>query len=96
MSHVPCVSNSSKCSHIVQHLSKIFVSIRKIKREGGIHRYESESEVTQSCPILCDPVDCRPPGSSVHGILQARILEWVTQLKHTHTHTHTHKTFSLK
>ena len=38
---------------------------------------ESESEVTQSCPTLCDPVDCSPPGSSVHGILQARILEWV-------------------
>ena len=38
---------------------------------------ESEREVTQSCPTLCDPVDCSPPGSSVHGILQARILEWV-------------------
>ena len=34
-------------------------------------------KVTQSCPTLCDPVDCSPPGSSVHGILQARILEWV-------------------
>ena len=31
----------------------------------------------QSCPTLCDPVDCNPPGSSVHGILQARMLEWV-------------------
>ena len=31
----------------------------------------------QSCPTLCDPVDCSPPGSSVHGILLARILEWV-------------------
>ena len=31
----------------------------------------------QSCPILCDPVDCSLPGSSVHGILQARILGWV-------------------
>ena len=31
----------------------------------------------QSCLTLCDPVDCSPPGSSVHGILQARILEWV-------------------
>ena len=30
----------------------------------------------QSCPTLCNPVDCSPPGSSVHGILQARILEW--------------------
>ena len=35
------------------------------------------SEVAQSCPTLCDPVDCSPPGSSVHGVLQARILEWV-------------------
>ena len=33
--------------------------------------------VSQSCPILCDPVDCSPPGSSVHGILQARIVEWI-------------------
>ena len=31
----------------------------------------------QSCPTLCDPIDCSPPGYSVHGILQARILEWV-------------------
>ena len=33
--------------------------------------------VTRSCPALCDPMDCSPLGSSVHGILQARILEWV-------------------
>ena len=33
--------------------------------------------VTQLCPPLCDPMDCSPPGSSIHGILQARILEWV-------------------
>ena len=33
--------------------------------------------VTQSCLILCDPMDCSPPGFSVHGILQARVLEWV-------------------
>ena len=33
--------------------------------------------VTQSCPTLCDPMNCNPPGSSVHGNLQARILEWV-------------------
>ena len=37
---------------------------------------ESESEVAQSCPTLCDPMDCSSPGSSVHGILQATILEW--------------------
>ena len=32
--------------------------------------------VAHSCPTLCDPMDCSPPGFSVHGILQARILEW--------------------
>ena len=37
----------------------------------------NESEVTQSCRTLCDPVDCSPPGFYVHGIYQARILEWV-------------------
>ena len=38
---------------------------------------ESESEVAQSCLILCDPGDCSLPGSSVHGVFQARILDWV-------------------
>ena len=38
---------------------------------------ESESGVAQSCPTLCDPMDCSLPSSSVHGIWQARVLEWV-------------------
>ena len=38
---------------------------------------KSESEVTQSCPTVSDPMDCNLPGSSVHGIFQARVLEWV-------------------
>ena len=38
--------------------------------------HESESEVAQSCPTLGDPMDCSPPGSSIHGIFQARALEW--------------------
>ena len=37
---------------------------------------KSESEVAQSCPTRSDPVDCSLPGSSVHGIFQARVLEW--------------------
>ena len=41
-----------------------------------VHVYQSVL-VTQMCPTLCDPMDCSPPGSSVHGILQARIMEWV-------------------
>ena len=40
-------------------------------------KVKSESEVAQSCPTLRDPMDCSPPGSSVHGIFQARVLEWV-------------------
>ena len=36
----------------------------------------SESEVIQLCPTLSDPMDCSPPGSSIHGIFQARVLEW--------------------
>ena len=36
----------------------------------------SESEVAQSCPTPSDPMDCSAPGSSVHGIFQARVLEW--------------------
>ena len=49
---------------------------------GGCHfllqcmKVKSESEVAQSCPTLSDPADCSLPGSSVHGIFQARVLEW--------------------
>ena len=40
-------------------------------------KVKSESEVAQSCLTLSDPMDCSPPGSFVHGIFQARVLEWV-------------------
>ena len=43
-------------------------------------RYSSKVRVAQSCLTLCDPMDCSPTGSSVHGILQARIPEWVSIL----------------
>jgi len=39
-------------------------------------KVKSESEVTQSCLTLSDPMDCSLPGSSIHGIFQARVLEW--------------------
>ena len=39
-------------------------------------KVKSESEAAQSCPTLSDPMDCSPPGSSIHGIFQARVLEW--------------------
>ena len=40
-------------------------------------KMNSESEVAQSCPTLRNPMDCSPPGSSIHGIFQTRVLEWV-------------------
>ena len=43
-------------------------------------KVKSESEVAQSCPTLSDPMDCSLPGSSVHGILQVRALEWVAMV----------------
>ena len=51
--------------------------VRGTKVSQAMKVKESESEVAELCPTLCDPMDCSPPGSSVHGILQARILEWV-------------------
>ena len=42
-----------------------------------MHEVKSESEVSQSCLTLSDPMDCSLPGSSIHGIFQARVLEWV-------------------
>ena len=39
-------------------------------------KVKSESEVAQLCPTLRDPMDCSLPGSSIHGIFQARVLEW--------------------
>ena len=51
--------------------------LRWEKRKWCMFNWNKESEVAQSCQTLCDPMDCSLPSSSVHGILQARILEWV-------------------
>ena len=49
----------------------------KVEKKVGDKEWVSKwvSEVIQSCPTLCDPMDCSLPGSSVHGIFQAKILE---------------------
>ena len=47
------------------------------EKKHGLKGDERERELAQSCPTLCDPMDCNLPGSSVHGIFQARVLEWV-------------------
>ena len=43
---------------------------------GNSKEFTAAAKSLQSCPTLCDPIDGRPPGSSVHGILQARTVEW--------------------
>ena len=59
-------------------------------------KVKSESEVAQSCPALSDPMDCSLPGSSIHGIFQARVLELgaiafsVLYLRNIYIYTHTH------
>ena len=71
-----CISGLPK---IILHLDYFGEKCKLILKSASLfyNIVESESEVTQSCPTLCDPVDCSLPGSSVHGILQERILEWV-------------------
>ena len=61
------------CSVIL--FSYLLPSMFSACQESEVKNRES---VSQSCLTLCDPKDCSPPASSVHGILQARILEWVT------------------
>ena len=59
--------------------SAVIKPLHKVKRDR-LYRLDLTLMfvlVAQSCPTLCDPIDCSLPGSSVHGILQARILEWV-------------------
>ena len=48
-------------------------------------KVKSESEVTQSCPTLSDPMDCSPPGSSVYGIFHSRVLEWGAIVCHVYS-----------
>ena len=50
-------------------------------------KVKSESEVLQSCPTLSDPMDCSLPGSSIHGIFQARVLEWVASASSDWVHS---------
>jgi len=52
------------------------VLLQGMKVESGKWKVESESEAAQSCPTLNDPMDCSLPGSSIHGMFQARVLEW--------------------
>ena len=73
----PLFSTSNLLFHLTLFIKKLLcVSLCEICCDEKINHYV-ESEVAWSCPTLCDPMDCSLPGSSLHGILQARVLEWV-------------------
>ena len=62
-------------------------------------KVKSESEVAQSCPTLSDPMDCSPPGSSIHGIFQERVLEWgaiAFSDMHLYIHIILYKEFTIR
>ena len=63
-------------SHLFQNFPQ-FVVVHPVKDFGIVNKAAAAAKSHQSCPTLCDPKDGSPPGSSVPGILQARILEWV-------------------
>ena len=67
------VSKPSLCQCVRPHR---FVKLKKAWNSSSPISNSTRS-ITQSCLTLCSPVDCSPPGSSVHGIFQARILKWV-------------------
>ena len=71
-----CAQFISRCHDYFQ----LFFSFQRILfnlKSVYLYQRVRACSVAQSCPILCDPMDCSMPGSSVHGIFQARILEWV-------------------
>ena len=71
---MPHTSIETQCSQI-----NIFKNNNKVHNSVVLSTklWKHSSEVAQSCPILCDPMDWSLPGSSIHGIFQARVLEWV-------------------
>ena len=63
---------------IRQDTGNYFLILKKdLKKSGYYTAAPAAAKSLQSCPTLCDPMDCSPPGSSIHGIFQARTLEWV-------------------
>ena len=63
-------------SQLHSHMKKMILFYRQQSQSFQCMKVKSESEVAQSCPTLSDPTDCSLPGSSIHGIFQAGVLEW--------------------
>ena len=74
MEAIQSEAHRKKClKNIISELYFIF----KLKSLKG--KKETESKVAQSCPTLCDPINCSLPSSSIHGIFQARVPEWAAR-----------------
>ena len=82
--HTSKASSFQPSAFFIVQLSHLYIITGTIQTFAGkmmsllFNMLSSESEVAQSCPTLCDPMDCSLPGFSVRGIFQVRILEWVT------------------
>ena len=61
-------------------MQEIAGPLQLVGMAGGVDFIFGVIPVTQSCPILCNAMDCSLPGSSVHGVFQERIVEWVAML----------------
>ena len=72
-----CSSNTGAWVKSLGGELRSYISCGMKEKKKSSKWRESESEVTHSCPTLCDTMDCSLPGSSVCGIFQTRILEWV-------------------
>ena len=91
---LPCYQNSrlqlkkscSKSSSSISHSNKWETNNMSVRGDGKICQYMlwCLCLVTQSCLTLCNPMDCNPPGSSVHGILHTRIPKWVAMASSIH------------
>ena len=74
-----CVLSYPFCTFVIRRSSHLTpeCSIGEPSAASAVCSYEVHAKLLRSCPTFCNPMDCMLPGSSVHGILQARILEWV-------------------
>ena len=70
------IPNSWNCPRVINVMHVKYLAYWHCSNCNEQALSESESEIAQLCLTLCDPMDCSVPGSSVHGILHARVLEW--------------------
>ena len=77
LQYFPLPQGNKLCNVLLRHQSWSFILQRWVQEIFQFTPNLMHARSLQSCLTLCNPMDCSPPGSSVHGILQARILEWL-------------------